>query len=110
MSLTGLLLGLGVGLCGYYGQAWWELPRYTDADIEASVEINLQRDLHRLGPNLQPDATRLAQLRTRIRTEIEGELRRERERIQLRFGIGLLALVLGLGQLAGERSRRQNAD
>lgn len=98
-SLFHAILAIGVALCGYYGHAWWTLPDYSEADIEASVELNLAMDLSRRGPHLQPDAARLEQLRSQVRAEIEGSLRQQVETIQLRFGIGLLCLVIGLSHV-----------
>ncbi|MFA5941505.1 MAG: hypothetical protein WC809_19325 [Sinimarinibacterium sp.] len=102
-ALPALLLSIGVGLCGYYGQKWYELPTYSDQDIAASVELNLQLDLQRRGPHLQPDTEGLKRPRETVRAEVEGEIRREREKVQLRLGVGLIALVLGAGQLAAIR-------
>ncbi|SFF42213.1 hypothetical protein SAMN04488120_1043 [Fontimonas thermophila] len=102
-SLPALLLAVGLGLVGYYGVEWYTLPEYSEADIEASVELNLQLDLQRRGPHLQPDAERLELLRKTIRAEVETEIRKEREKVQLRFGVGLIALVLGVGQIVGNR-------
>ncbi len=102
-SLTYLALAIGLGMTAYYGQAWYELPTYSEADIEASAELNLRLDLQRRGPHLQPDAERLADLRQQIRAEVEGEIRQERERIQSRFAIGLIALVVGFGNWLSHR-------
>lgn len=98
-SLTALLLSIGMGLTIYYGHEWWQLPEYSDADIGASVELNLHIELQQRGPHLQPDAEGIERLRGMIRQEVETEIRREREKVQLRFGVGLMALVLGSGQL-----------
>lgn len=97
-SLPAMILALGVGLVGYYGMEWYQLPEYSEADIDASVELNLQLDLQRRGPHLQPDAEQLERLRNTVRAEVETEIRKERETIELRFGVGLVALVFGLGQ------------
>lgn len=102
-SFPTLLLALGIGLCGYYGHAWYQLEDYSETDIAASVELNLQLDLQRRGPHLQPDAAGLARLRQMVRTEVEADIHRERDSVQLRFGIGLIALVLGAGQLVAAR-------
>ncbi len=102
-TLSALLTAVGLGLCGYYGQQWYELPEYGEADIAASVELNLGIDLQRRGPHLQPDAAQLEQLRGIIRREVETDIRQERERIQLRFGVGLIALVLGAGRAIAAR-------
>ena len=102
-TLPAFLLALGLGLCGYYGMEWWQLPEYSEADIAASVELNLALELQQRGPHLKPNPERLEQLRETLRAEVEGEIRREREKVQLRFGIGLIALVLGAGHLASAR-------
>ena len=102
-TFAALLLSLGMGLCAYYGYEWWQLPAYSEADIEASVELNLQLDLQRRGPHLQPDEAGVARLRELIHREITAEIQQQRERIELRFGVGLIALVLGLGQLLAQR-------
>lgn len=101
--LPALLLSAGIGLCGYYGQKWYELPAYTAQDMAASVELNLQIDLQRRGPHLQPDAEGLRHMREIVKTEVEANIRQEREKVQLRFGVGLIALVLGAGQLLATR-------
>jgi hypothetical protein len=102
-TFTALLLSLGVGLCSYYGYEWWQLPEYSEADIETSVDLNLQLELQQRGPHLRPDEAGTARLRELIHREITAELTQQRERIELRFGVGLVALVLGLGQLAAGR-------
>ena len=102
-TLTYLALSIGLGLTAYYGQAWYELEDYSEADIEASTELNLRLDLQRRGPHLQPDAERLTELRAQVRAEVEGEILREREKIQSRFAVGLIALVVGLGNWLSQR-------
>ena len=37
-----------------------------------------------------------------IEREITAQVTQQREKIQLRFGVGLIALVLGLGNLAAQ--------
>lgn len=106
-SLPALLLAVGVGLCAYYGQAWWTLPSYSEADIAASTELNLQLDLQRRGSHLQPDTAGLERLRAQVREEVEAEIRIERERIERRFGLGLIALVVGLGHTVFARLARK---
>lgn len=98
LSLTALIAAIGIGLTAYYGEAWWKLPVYTEADIEASTELNLALDLERRGPHLQPDAENLERLREQVRAEVEADIRQQRETVQLRFGIGLMCLVVALGQ------------
>ncbi|MGB1561476.1 MAG: hypothetical protein ACPHN2_08255 [Sinimarinibacterium flocculans] len=98
-----MLLALGVGLCSYYGYEWWQLPSYSEADLKASVELNLRMELQQRGPHLQPNEAGVGRLREMIQQEVQGEINREREKIQLRFGIGVIALVLGAGNLAASR-------
>ena len=102
-SLPAMILALGVGLVGYYGMEWYQLPEYSETDIDASVELNLQLDLQRRGPHLQPDAEQLERLRSTVRAEVETEIRKEREKIELRLGVGLIALIVGLGHLLSTR-------
>lgn len=97
------LFAVGLGMAGWYGIAWYELPRYSPADIDVSVELNLQMDLRRMGPALQPDALALQRLRTQIRNEVEADIRLERENIQRPFALGLLAMIAGLGQMLWSR-------
>lgn len=98
-----ILLALGIGLCGYYGTEWYEMPRYSQADIDASVELNLQLDLQRRGALLQPDEAGMDRLRTMIREEVEADINRDLKRVQTRFGVGLIALVVGISHLVFQR-------
>lgn len=93
----GLLIGLGIA--GYYGLAWYELPRWNEQEINQSVELNLAMDVARMGPHLKPQGEKLERLRAQMRTEVEGDIRRELKTIQLRLSIGLMAIVIGLAQL-----------
>jgi hypothetical protein len=97
-----LLFVTGLALASYYGWAWMELPVYTEADIEESVQLNLAIELSQRGPHLQPSPEGLERLGTRIRQEIEGRIQQERETVQRRFGIGLLLLVVGLSRLLAD--------
>lgn len=97
------LFAVGLGMAGWYGVAWYELPRYNADDITASVELNLQLDLQRLGPAALPDAAGIERLRQRIRSEVEADIRQEREALQKPFVLGLLAMIAGLGQMVWMR-------
>jgi hypothetical protein len=102
-----LLVAIGVGLAAYYGEQRWRLPQWSEAEIEQSVELNLQLDLQRRGPHLQPTGARLDALRAALRAEVEAEIRREREQLERWIGLGLLLTILGAGQwLAGALRRR----
>ena len=97
---------LGVGLAGWYGQAWHELPRYSDSDIDASVEANLAVDLARLGANLQPDKSGLERLRAQIHAEVLGDINKDKREAQQGFAAGLICLVLSAGHLLFVRLTR----
>ena len=101
-----LLLSVGGALAIWYGEQWWRLPPWNEAEIEQSVELNLALDLRRRGPHLQPDAARLDALRASIRAEVEAEVRREREELERWMAVGLVLMVLGAGQLVFSRAFR----
>jgi hypothetical protein len=92
------LLAAGLGLCGYYGEQWYRLPQWNEAEIAQSTELNLQFDLQRMGPQLQPTGEKLEALRKIVRAEVEAEIRHDREQVERWLGLGLLLLVLGAGQ------------
>lgn len=93
-----LMLAIGIGLIGYYGEQWYRLPKWTEAEIEQSVELNLAIDLNRMGAHLRPTGEKLERLRGIARAEVTGEIRRERETLERWLGAGLILLVLGAGQ------------
>ncbi len=98
-ALPALMLVGGLGLAGYYGLAWYEAPKYSDREIEQSVELNLALDLGRMGPQLRPTGEKLERLRAIVRAEVKADLERDVRKAQLRFALGLIAMVFGLGQL-----------
>ncbi len=93
---SALAVSVGIGLCGYYGLQWYELPKWSEAEIEQSVQLNLQMDLQRMGPLLQPKNERLEELRRLVRAEVETEIRNERIAVQRGLLAGFVALALGL--------------
>lgn len=92
-----MLLAVGIGLTGYYGLQWYQLPQYSDADIAASAELNLQLDLQRQGT--APDADKLAALRAQTRADVLADIKRERSQVETGLGAGLIALVAAFGNL-----------
>jgi hypothetical protein len=94
-----LLLVGGLGLAGYYGYAWYRAPTFSQAEIEASTELNLALDLARMGPQLRPEGEKLQKLRAIVRAEVQGDLEREVRSAQQGFAVGLIAMVFGLGNL-----------
>lgn len=99
-ALAFTLIAGGLGLIAYYGEQWYRLPVWSDAEIEQSVDLNLAIELQRMGPHLRPQGDKLERLRQIVRAEVEGDIRREREEIERWLGAGLLFTVLGLGQAA----------
>ena len=97
--LSFLLLAGGIGLCGYGGLQWYELPHYSEGDLKASTELNLQLDLARQGVRTSPPAEQLEKLRGQVRTEIEEEINPGKERSMSWLAVGLAMLVVATGQL-----------
>lgn len=94
------ILSIGLGICLYYGMEWYELPRYTEAEIDQSTELNLQMDLQRMGAHLQPKTPdELAIMRAKLRYEITDSIKQQNDKVHLRFSVGLIALIIGVGQL-----------
>jgi hypothetical protein len=90
-----MLLAIGIGLTGYYGLQWFQLPQYSAADIDASAELNLQLDLQR--QHTAPGPDQLASLRTQTRADVIADIQRERAQVETGLGAGLIALVAALG-------------
>ncbi|WP_029918563.1 hypothetical protein [Nevskia soli] len=96
--LAFLLAAGGMGLCGYAGLQWYELPHYSEDDIKASTELNLQVDLARQGDKTPPPADQLEKLRQGERAEIETDIRSQHERVMSWLAGGLALLVMAGGQ------------
>lgn len=94
-----LLVAAGVGLCGYAALHW---PRFSEEDLQASAELNLQMDLARRQLPAPP-AEELERMRTQVRAEVEQEVQRklgpERERLRSLGVVGVVLLALGVVQL-----------
>lgn len=105
-AMAFVLIAFGLGLTAWYGEQWYRLPQWSEAEIAQSVELNLSLDLQRLGPHLQPTGERLAELRGRVRAEVEAEIGRERHEIERWLGLGLVLIVLGAGQLVFSLTQR----
>lgn len=92
-----MLLAVGIGLTGYYGLQWVQLPSYSDADIDASAELNLQLDLQR--QHTTPDTDKLAAMRAQTRADVVADIQREHSQVETGLGAGLIALVAAFGNL-----------
>lgn len=93
-----VLIAAGLGLLSWYGEQWYRLPVWTEAETEQSVELNLAIELARMGPHLRPQGEKLELLRGMIRDDVRSEIQRERSELERWLGAGLLLLVFGLGQ------------
>ena len=94
------ILCVGLGICLYYGMEWYELPTYTEAEIAQSTELNLQLDLQRMGDHLRPqNKDEMELMRAKLRAEITGSIKEQSDEVHLRFSVGLIAIVIGFGQL-----------
>ncbi len=102
-----MLLAVGIGLSGYYGLQWTKLPQYSDADLAASTELNVQLELQ--SRNARTDAAGLERLRRQVRQELQADIERERSEVETGLGAGLIALVLAIGHfvLAGLLNRER---
>jgi hypothetical protein len=108
-ALAFVLLAVGVGLLGWYGDQWYRLPAWSDSEIEQSVDLNLEIELARRGPLLQPQGERLDQLRGTLRSEIEAQIRLQRQDLERWMAAGLTLCVLGLGAwLRSRHTARQH--
>lgn len=96
--LAFLLAAGGIGLCGYAGLQWYELPHYSEDDLRASTELNVQIDLARQREQALPPPERLEKLRAQERVEIEAEIHSQKERVMTWLAGGLAMLVLAIGQ------------
>lgn len=93
-----VLAAIGIGLIAWYGEQWYRLPTWGEAEIAQSVELNLALEQQRRGPHLQPTGEKLDALRQALRAEVEAEIRRDRQGLERWIGLGLLLVVFGLAQ------------
>jgi hypothetical protein len=101
--LAFLLAAGGLGLCGYAGLQWYELPHYSEDELKASTELNLQIDLARQGTQSVLPPEQLENLRNAERTEIAEELHSNREQVTTWLACGLALLAIATGQAAFSR-------
>lgn len=104
-AVGALVAAFGFGLALWNGWDWYRLPRWTPAEIEQSVDLNLALDLKRSGAALPgPEQTRA--LRDQIRAELHGQIRSERE---IPRGYTIAGLVIGVFGLLQALARRRLA-
>lgn len=109
-AVGAIVAALGFGVACWYGWDWYQIPRWTEVQIEQSVELNLALDLKRIGA--EPPSPEQAQaMRARIRAELHAEIAKENElpRDYTVAGliIGLFGLVQMLTRIALARPRRR---
>ena len=98
-AVGGLIAAIGLGIAAWYGYEWSRVPRWTEAEIVGSVELNLALDLSRQPPGSVPPETQ-DRMRAQIRREVEAQIEREVETPRAWTFSGLLMGALGLAQLA----------
>ena len=106
LRLFQIITVIGLSLAANYGYVLWTWPELTDDALNESVSINLAVALSQRGPHLAPDEAATERLREQIRSEIIGQHAEAREKVERRFGIGLLLSVIGCVQLLTSRSTR----
>lgn len=97
--IPAMLFSAGLGVAGYYGLQWRDLPHLSEQELEQSAELNLALDLARMAPEQRPQGQQLQEMKTRERSDVQADLDREREVVHERFAAGLVAMVFGIGQL-----------
>lgn len=98
-TVGGLIAAIGFGVAAWYGYEWYRVPRWTEAEIVGSVELNLALDLSRVPPESVPRETQ-DRMRAQIRREVEAQIARESETPRAWTISGLLVGLLGLVQMA----------
>ena len=94
-ALPALMFAVGLGLVFYYGDIWYGLPRYSEAEIEQSVELNLALALRAQAASVLVNRA----TRDSIRAELLAEIRQEQRDAQQGFAIGVVVCAVGLLQM-----------
>lgn len=98
-AVGALLAAIGFGVAGWYGWAWYQLPRWSEYEITGSVELNLALDLsYRPADSITPQEK--DRMRAQIRREVEAEIEKERETPRSYTYAGLIIGLFGLAQMA----------
>jgi len=96
--LAFLLAAGGIGLCGYAGLQWYELPHYSEDDLKTSTELNLQIDLARKEDQSKLTSDQVEEMRRTIRTEVNGEVNSRSREILMWLAIGFSLLTMAISQ------------
>lgn len=97
-ALAFFLLASGTALLGWYGEQWYNLPKWTETELEQSVELNFAIEQQRRGPSLPLEGEKADRMREVLRGEIQAEIRKDRADVERWIGLGAVLVVLGLGQ------------
>lgn len=98
-----LFAAVGLGVAVHCGLRWYELPRYSGADIEQSAQLNFAIDQARLGNQPSMPANQRQQLLEHERTEVKNDIDQERQGLRAEAGLALILLVLAAGQTVAAR-------
>lgn len=101
-AVGGLMIAVGLGIALWFGWDWYHAPRWTESEIQASVELNLALDLSRL-PEDSINELQKAEMRNRIRQEVEAEIATETAEPRGFTFAGLIIAVFGLIQMRVRR-------
>lgn len=98
-ALPAILFAGGLGMVFWYGHALSELPRYSPAEIEQSVELNLMLDLQRRDPTFANDSGKVSQLRMQLHDEVTAAIAQDKTELQRYIGAGVVMTLVGLAQM-----------
>jgi hypothetical protein len=98
-AVGALIAAIGLGVACWYGWAWYQVPRWSEQEIEGSVELNLALDLSRLPAGSVAPAEQ-ARMRAQIRREVEAQIAKAADEPRQYTMAGLLITVFGLVQMA----------
>lgn len=101
--LAALLAVAGLGLLVHGLAQWRALPAYSEADITASTELNLQIDLAQLRRARNPSDVEIGRMRAAVRAEVEAEIAARREAAQTSLSAGAALLVIAMLQALLQR-------
>lgn len=97
-SVGALMIAVGLGVALWFGWDWYHLPKWTEQDIRASVELNLALDLGRTPEQVVGEAEQ-QRMRASIQREVEAEIAREAEEPRGFTFAGLAIAAFGLVQM-----------
>lgn len=98
-AVGALIAAIGFGVACWYGWAWYQVPRWSEQEIEGSVELNLALDLSRLPPGGVTSQMK-DRMRAQIRRELEEQISGESDEPRQLTMAGLLMALFGLVQMA----------